>query len=374
MAVVIDATTSSSIYATRLLVESGHRVIRIESPAGDAVRRLGPFLKDRADLEHGAFHQFMNAGKESFSLDVRSAVGEKLYLELLERADLLVATRPLPLDIARIFAANPRIAVVEVDDVPNEICAYARSGLMCLTGHPGKPPLLVGGHAAFSAIGVYVSVAASACLFAAKASGTGQRVEVSAAACLEALGEQSVQIFHTTGKVTARRGYRGSHTAISGAFPCADGYWMISTQAGPGAWGRLLDWVNDPVLAADPTVADEDGRESKRDFILDRLSEWSKQYTKAELVEQAQKRHIPASPVATTDDLARDPQLIARGFFRELDHPDLGTISVPVGAIGRGKAAGPRPAPHLGQHTTALLEELGHGRPVQRALVERGIV
>ena len=70
MARVLDLTRQAAVYATRLLAEQGHEVIRVEAPAGDAVRRLGPFLGDVPDLEDGAYHQFFNAGKRSLALDV----------------------------------------------------------------------------------------------------------------------------------------------------------------------------------------------------------------------------------------------------------------------------------------------------------------
>ncbi len=114
-----------------------------------------------------------------------------------------------------------------------------------------------------------------------------------------------------------------------------------------------MDWIDDPVLA-DRSLADEAHRLEKRDFILDRISLWSRQHSKEELVTQAQARHIPASPVATVLDLAHDPQLMARGFLQPMQHPDFGDILFPVGACARmtgthcrrrrGLASTPRPS------------------------------
>jgi len=68
---VIDLTTLSGAYAARLFAEEGHEVIRVEASEGDELRRLAPFLKERQDLEHGAFHQFLNVGKKSVTLDLK---------------------------------------------------------------------------------------------------------------------------------------------------------------------------------------------------------------------------------------------------------------------------------------------------------------
>ena len=147
---------------------------------------------------------------------------------------------------------------------------------------------------------------------------------------------------------------------------------MISVPHDAKGWARLMEWVNDPVLLADPELVDEGKRQLKRDFILDRLSEWSKKNKKIELVMQAQNLHIPASPVATVLDLASDPQLIARGFLREIEHPQLGKIMFPVGATGRAESVTLKPAPTLGQHTLAILRELGYSSDEARAFAGSG--
>jgi crotonobetainyl-CoA:carnitine CoA-transferase CaiB-like acyl-CoA transferase len=107
-----------------------------------------------------------------------------------------------------------------------------------------------------------------------------------------------------------------------------------------------------------------------RDFIMDRISEWSLKHTKDELVTEAQARHIPASPVATMLDLANDPQLMARGFLQRMRHPEFGDILFPVGASARIAGTPMRPAPRLGQDTDAILDELGYARADARTMLE----
>jgi crotonobetainyl-CoA:carnitine CoA-transferase CaiB-like acyl-CoA transferase len=93
---VLDLSRQAGVYATRLLAEQGHDVIRIESPHGDAVRRQGPFLGGAPDLEDGAYHQFFNAGKRSLALDVTTAAGREAFARLARTADTIVASLPLP--------------------------------------------------------------------------------------------------------------------------------------------------------------------------------------------------------------------------------------------------------------------------------------
>jgi crotonobetainyl-CoA:carnitine CoA-transferase CaiB-like acyl-CoA transferase len=372
MATVVDLTRLSAAYAPRLFAEAGHRVIRVEPVAGDDVRRAAPFVQHRFDLEHGAFHHFLNAGKESVTLDVESTDGIAVLRALMGAADCAIVTRPFCRDASWFLEANPRLAVVEVDDVANELCAYARSGLLSLTGHPGEQPVLLGGHAALSVIGLYVAVAASAALMCAEITGQGQHVEVSSEQCLESLVEQALLTYHTTGEVPERRGLRGMITAVSGAFPCADGYWMISVPNDVKNWNQLMDWIDDPVLRADPSLAEGSRRQQQRDFILDRLSQWSKKHKKEDLVVEAQRQRVPASPVASVLDLARDPQLISRGFLRDLDHPRFGRLMFPMGATAPMNGVTLAPAPALGQHTASVLVELGYTQADVQALLESG--
>jgi crotonobetainyl-CoA:carnitine CoA-transferase CaiB-like acyl-CoA transferase len=372
MAMVIDLTRLSAAYAGRLLAEAGHRVVRVEAADGDDVRRAGPFLRQQLDLEHGAYHQFLNAGKQSLTLNTESDTGSAALRALAGMADCVIVTGPFRHDAEWFFEANSRIAVVEIDEVDNELCAYARSGLLSLTGHPGKEPVVLGGHAALSVIGLYTAVAASAAMMSAELSGQGSHVQVSSKQCLETLVEQALLTYHTTGEVPERRGLLGMITAVSGAFPCADGYWMISVPNDLKNWNQLMDWIDDPVLRADPSLAEGGKRQQHRDFILGRLSEWSKHHKKEELVVGAQKRRVPASPVATMLDLADDPQLLSRGFLKPIDHPLFGNILFPFGASAPTFGVELSPAPALGQHSAAILNELGYSPAQIQALVECG--
>lgn len=374
MARVIDLTSFSAIYATRLLAEVGYEVIRVEPRAGDAVRRAGPYLGEKQDLEHGAYHQFLNAGKKSLSLDPATPGGQRVLADLCRTADAVVANAPLPLPEAAILEANPGVVLTIVSDGDPEICAYARSGLLSITGHPGQRPVLMGGRVYYAATGLYTAVATAAALLAREADGLGQVVRVSVPECLESLFEQAMVTYTSTGRSTERRGYRGAVSAVSGAFPCADGYWMVSLSSSAENWNRFMEWIQDPVLAADPSLADEAERNARRDFILDRIELWARQFKKDDLVAESQRRHIPSAPVTTPLDLARDPQLIARGFLQEVDHPEFGRVLFPVGAIASLRGGKVALAPALGQHTEELLAELGYPPAARRALLESGAI
>ena len=360
---IIDLTGIIGSYASRLFVEEGHEVIRVENGDGDDLRRMPPLLADKRDLEHSAYHQFLNAGKKSLTLDLDSPAGQKVFIDLLGRSDVLVAERPLPVDEQLFFAANPKLVITKIENDAPEICAMARSGLLSLTGQPNQAPMILGAHIPYLAVGAYVGVATAAALLASRNSGRGICASVSVRQSLESFVEQAMVEYSFSGTITQRRGSKGAITAISGALPCKNGHWVISQIHRPGRWEKFVNWVQDPDLSSDPSLAQEENQHKQRDFIMDRLHAWAKRYTNDELVEEAQRRHFPASPVSTTLDLIDDPQLVARGFLREINHPLLGRIMFPQGAIATVTGVELSPAPRLGQHNNEILSELGYALP-----------
>jgi crotonobetainyl-CoA:carnitine CoA-transferase CaiB-like acyl-CoA transferase len=361
MARVLDLTSAVGAYATRLLGELGHDVVRIETPDGDALRDLAPHLDTAPRTEASAFHQFLNAGKRSFAADLATEVGKRQLLALATKADAVVASLPLPVSDEDFLAANPNLVLVKLDDGPPELLAYARSGLMAITGDPGGAPLLMGGHIPWAAIGTFTAIAAVSALMAHDATGAGEVVDVSAVQCLSGLGEQVMIEYATTGEVMKRRGARGGITAVAGALPCADGHWMICVPPTDEGWHNFAEMVGDPVLLADSALEKEAARREKRDEILDRVEGWSARSNRDVLVTAAQERHVPASPVTTPLDLVNDPQLLVRGFLKRIDHPLFGRINMPTGAIAQMRGVVPDPAPTLGAHNAEILKEIEEG-------------
>jgi benzylsuccinate CoA-transferase BbsE subunit len=374
LARVLDLTRLAAVYATRLLTEQGHEVIRVESPAGDAVRRLEPFLGSVPDLEGGAYHQFFNAGKRSLALDVATAEGREVFARLVPSAEAIIASAPLPLDEATIRALNPQVvlAVISGDELP-ELCAYTRAGLLTITGHPGQAPVLMGGHVIYAATGAWVMVGIAAAMLVRKLTGQGQTVTVDIQQCFEIFLDHAVETYTARGRQTERRGHRGAVTPISGAFPSADGHWMLSLGDATERWQTFVDWMQDPVLAGDEALLDYDERLARRDVILERIDTWARAFPKAQMVAEAQQRHIPAAPIATALDLAEDEQLIARRFLVEADHPTHGRIWFPRGALATLWDHEVAVAPRLGAANAEILSELGYSPDEQAMLFERGV-
>ncbi len=375
MARILDLTSLMGAYGTRLLAELGHDVLRIERPGGDALRREAPLLAAAGSkLEASAFHQFLNAGKRSLALDLASERGRKLLRALLGKADVLVASLPLPLPEDALLAVNPDLVLVRLDDGPPELCAYASAGLLAITGEPDGKPTMLGGHVPCAAVGVHVALAAAAALFEKEASGRGRVVEVSAPQCLASLAEQVWVEYSASGERMERLGSRGGITAVAGALPCADGHWMISVPPDPRGWANFVQLVPDPAFKDDNSLADEAMRRERKQEILDRIAHWSQQQKKNEIVEQAQALHIPAAAVTNPLELIDDRQLLARGFLKPVDHPDFGKMNFPVGALASMFGQAMSFAPSLGESTALVLDALGYSDSEIRRLKDEGIV
>jgi crotonobetainyl-CoA:carnitine CoA-transferase CaiB-like acyl-CoA transferase len=372
---VLDLSRQAGVYATRLLAEQGHDVIRVESPQGDAVRRQGPFLGGVPDLDDGAYHQFFNAGKRSFALDVGSGAGREAFSRLARTAETIVASLPLPIPENELRAINPNVVLVLVtEDNRPELCAYARSGLLSITGHLDRAPVLMGGHIMYAATGLWVMIAAASALLVHRMTGQGQTVTVDVQQCFESFLDHAIENYMARGRRVERSGARGSVTALAGALPSTDGFWMLSLMDSREQWRLLLEWMDDPVLANDESLVKYEARLARRDEILDRVGAWAGGHTKLDIVSEAQKRHIPAAPIATSLDLAEDAQLIDRGFLVEIDHPAHGTMLFPRGALATIWDREMTPAPRLGSGNAEMLRELGYTGDECAMLFERGAV
>jgi CoA:oxalate CoA-transferase len=169
-------------------------------------------------------------------------------------------------------------------------------------------------------------------------------------------------------------GSRGGITALAGALLCADGHWMVSVPPEPRGWSNFVQLVPDPTFKDDAALADEALRRERKGEILDRIAVWSAERRKKDIVEAAQKLHIPAASVANPAELVDDPQLLARGFLRPVDHPLFGRINFPVGALAAMAGKDMSFAPRLGQDTKVLLGEIGISSAEMSRHADRGII
>jgi crotonobetainyl-CoA:carnitine CoA-transferase CaiB-like acyl-CoA transferase len=404
---VLDLTDERGILCAKILADLGADVIQIEPPGGSSARRIGPFYHDDAHPERSLFWWSYAANKRSITLNLSSRDGRALLKRLVPSAHFLIESFPpghmerLGLGYDELAAINPALIVVSVtpfgQDGPyahyhaSDLNGMAMAGFMYVTGDPDRPPARVGvphfylHGAAAGATGAMIAHAQRVL------TGRGQRVDVS---CQEAVARtlaSAPQLFAIEKTVIRRQGsYRqtGDTTFMRITWPCKDGFVNFQLSGGAGA-GRsvnnLIQWMEEEGLG-DSSLLGLDWTTLGYGMITKELLErvvppverFLLSHTKAELFEGAVKRRILLFPVATAGDIMKNTQLQARGYFRQVAHPDLATTITYPGPFVRAGATPielRRLAPKVGEHNTEIyLDDLGLTREELVRLREAGAI
>lgn len=360
---VVDLTTNHAAYAGRLLADLGADVIRVETPT------QGP-----AADEHTS--RFLNIGKKRIAVD-NTPAGRETLAKLLEAADIIFDTpapggESIPIDVEALRAAQPAVTIVSIfpfghtgplaGHVATDLTVLASGGLLSLGGYADSEPIAIGGEQAIFAAGIFAAVAALADLVDNE--GQGRWIEVSAQECVAFALEDAVPEWYIARRVRRRHG-DAAREAGTGIYPCADGY--VSTVAGrlgtAKAWAALCKWIRESKTPgseelADPRWEEFTYRQSREgiDRFARIFAQFSRELTKQDLYNLGQQRQIAIAPVNTIDDLLRDPQLAASGFFRPFVDPETGqalTIPGPPYRLSRTPAS-PARATAEGAEATAL--------------------
>ena len=404
---VLDLTDERGILGGKILADLGADVIQIEPPGGSSARRVGPFYHDEPHAERSLFWWSYAANKRSITLNLASRDGRALLRRLVPSAHFLIESFPpgymerLGLGYDALAAINPALIVVSVtpfgQDGPyahyhaSDLNGMGMAGFMYLTGDPDRPPARVGvphfylHGAAAGATGAMIAHTQRVL------TGRGQHVDVS---CQEAVARtlaSAPQLFAIEKTVIRRQGsYRqtGGATFMRITWPCKDGFVNFQLSGGAGA-GRsvnnLIQWMEeegrgDPFLTGLDWTTLGYGIITKEllDRVVPPVERFLMSHTKAELFEGAVKRRILLFPVATTGDIMQNVQLQARGYFRQVSHPDLATTITYPGPFVQASATPielRRLAPKVGEHNAAIyLNELALTREELVRLCEAGAI
>lgn len=378
-------------YCTRLLAGFGARVQKVERPrTGDALRQSGPFLGDTPGLERSIPFHWLNGGKESLTLDLKSARGRELILELVRHADIVVenfAPRVLPglgLGFEALRQANSRLIMVSIsnfgqdgpyrDFKADENVIYAMSGGMVATGDPDKPPLASGPAITQYTAGLHAYIAVLMALMRADAASGAEHIDVSLQeSALENVEIHLAECAHD-GKVAKRSG--DEHPLVPWrSYRCRDGYAAI-------VGGPLRHWpaasralFGDSPLAEAPLAHVADRIARRRD-VEALLRPWLECHDKRDIYHRGQAAGLAFGYLATLADVLSSPQHAARGFIGETtEHPEVGRLRsclAPFRADGWEWRTGR--APMLGEHTRPVLREFGTSAREINRLERDGVI
>jgi itaconate CoA-transferase len=360
-------------FATRQLADLGARVIKIErAGAGDFARGY-----DTTVLGQASYFVWLNRGKESVELDVKSDEGRAVIAALLARADVFVqnlgpgAAERLGLGARELLTRHPRLICASVSgygpDGPYaakkayDLLVQCEAGLLSVTGTPDAP-CKAGISVADIAAGMYAYTGVLTALYERERTGRGSSFEVS---LLDALGEWMTQPYLYTvygGHEPRRTGARHASISPYGPYRAGGGEVFIGLQ-NEREWAVLCERVlGRPDLVADERFATHPDR-VKHDEELTEIIEGALAGLNPDAAVAAlDAAGIASARLRTPAEFAAHPQLAARDRWREADTPagPVRALLPPVTAPGRPAAMGAVPA--LGQHTEAVLAEFLPGR------------
>jgi crotonobetainyl-CoA:carnitine CoA-transferase CaiB-like acyl-CoA transferase len=407
----LDLTDEKGFFCGRILGDFGAYVIKIEPPSGDPSRRIGPFYHDRPDPEKSLYWFAYNANKRGITLNIETADGQQLFRRLVKTADFVIESfspgfmDKIGLGYAALSQINPGIIMTSItpfgqtgpwkDYKGSDIALWALSSYMYVEGDADRAPVQFGFPQSYLHAGLEAAVSSLVALNYRQLTGEGQWIDVSAQQSLIVINLQNQQHWNLARFNPTRAGPCVHRSGVKWAYQrriwrCQDGFVCFILMAGAtGAPGNraLTEWMENEGLApgcmrqidwpAYSIRADEIAIEDYEE-ITKALATLFSRHTKAELYQEAITRRIPLYPCSTMEDLRKDVHLKERGFWTEIEHPELKeTLAYPRPCILLSESSCQirRRAPLIGEHNEEVYEkELGLSRQEMVLLKQAGAI
>ena len=373
-------------FATRQLADLGARVIKIERPV------VGDFARDYDETVKGLSSHFvwLNRSKESLTLDVKHPAAAQILQRLIARADVFVqnlapgAARRLGLAADALLPQHTRLVVCDVSGYGEsgpyaskkayDLLVQSEAGVLSVTGTPDTPSK-VGISIADIATGMYAYSGILTALFQREKTGQGGRVEVT---MLEALGEwmnYPLYYAHFSGVAPPRTGPDHATIVPYGRFRTGDGKEVMFGIQNEREWAAFCERVLlQPALAKDPRYDSNIKRNAARADLLALIGGVLATLTAEQAVAQLDGAGIANARINTPREVWDHPQLKARERWREVESP-VGAIPTLLPPATMSDVEPRMDAiPEIGQHTEAILTELGYGQNEIGALRNGGAI
>jgi len=380
--VVVDLSRAlAGPHAAMMLGDMGARVIKVEAATGDDTRGYGPPFVGPEDEPISTYYLSCNRNKESITLDLKSDDGRDVLTRLVRAGDVLIENfRPGVLDrlgftVEHLHDINPRLVILKIsgfgEDGPEggragyDQIAQGEAGLMSLTGPGPDDPQRVGVPIADLLAGLHGAFGVVAALNERHLTGRGRVVRTSLLAAVVGVHAFQGTAYTVAGQVARAQG--NYHPSISpyGLFECADGKIQIACGS-EGLWVRFATAFGiDPQAPGMATNAD---RVRNLPLVIETVNGVFREYAITDLLAKLAEIGVPAGEVRTLDRVYGWDQLASQHMLLDVDHPVLGTITLPGSpirlddnAFGGGRAEH-LPPPRLGEHNESVrawLDSLG---------------
>ena len=353
-------------YATLLMAKAGADVIKIEPPHGEPLRRRAPPGKSTTFPI-----AMLNSNKRAITLNLKHERGRALLFEMATRADVLLENfSPGTMDRLgvgweELSRVNPRLVYAsgsgyglsgrDRDNLAMDLTIQAVSGLINTPGFEGGPPVKAGPAIVDFISGIHLYAATVTALFEREQTGKGRLVEVAMQEAAYPTLTSQLHAYFDTGKVPPRQGNASHGRVPLSVYPTNDGY-VAMNIAVEAHWHNLLAAMGREELRDDPRFADNAARVAHRDEVDAAVSAWTRTLGKMEIFAIAKERRIPLAPVREVDEVMHDRHMHERGFLAEIEHDEIGHVTVPTSPLRfHGADKVPlEPSPKLGQHNAEI--------------------
>ncbi len=364
-------------WAGQLLADLGADVIKVEHPhGGDDTRKWGPPFVAGRDGENlsAAYYHSTNRGKRSIALDFSTPEGAETVRKLAATADVLIENFKLGglkkygLDHESLSRINPRLVYCSITGFGQtgpyaaragyDFIIQGMSGMMSITGEPGREPQKAGVAIADIFTGLYAVIAIQAALRHAEKTGEGQFIDMALFDTqISVLGNQNLN-YLVSGKPPVQMGNAHMNIAPYEVVPVADGY-IILAVGNDGQFRKFCEVAGLSALADDPDYATNPARVAHRKVLREKIVATLAGWRKAELLARLEAVGVPASPINNIAEMFADPQTQARGMQMDLDDGRgnrLPSVRAPM-LMSKTPPRYERPSPRLGEHTEEILAE-----------------
>ena len=372
---VLDLTAVvSGPYATMFLADQGADVLKVEPTTGDGTRRSRNLID--AAGEFSALFMSCNRGKRSLSIDIKSNAGREVLAKLAAQADVLVQNfRPgtmerLGLGHEELRKKYPRLIYVSISGVGDsgpyvkkrvyDPIVQALSGFADIQSQPGtNRPQMIRTIVCDKTTSVFTAQAVSSALYAREKTGKGDHIQVAMLdTMISYLWPEGMMQYTVVGKETAVGDPNDRPDLV---FQTLDGYITAGTIS-DSEWQGFCNATGDPALAKDERFATPSARFINATARINTMQTYIGKYTTAEWLKRLDENDVPCSPILRRGEIIDNEQVVARGLIEEFEQPTVGRVRQPKPAaiFEVNKAAIGGPAPRVGEHSRAVLRDLGY--------------
>ena len=403
----LDLTDEKGFLCGKILADLGVDVIKVEKPGGDPSRRLGPFWHDEADPEKSLYWFAYNNNKRGITLDIETNDGKQIFKELVKKSDFIIESfdpghmEKLGWDYFSLTDIKKDIILTSItpfgqtgpyrDYKASDIVLMGMAGQLFLTGDADRPPVNISVPQACLHAGADAAAGTLIAYYHRRKTGEGQHVDVSMQQSAAWFLAFTVPYWEIDKIILSRvgtfRSGSSSGTVQRQVWPCKDGYvffFMMGGQQGARQCRPLVKWMEEEGRGDEFLTTFEWERfdmATTTQELIDKISkpiaDFFRTRTKKEALDAAISRNIPVCPLLSMQDILNDPNLAARGYWSQLEYPELNTtLPYPKQFVrsSENEVITRFRAPLIGEHNREIYSEIGLSGQEMVVLKEAGVI